>query len=178
MNLIFTTIFILLISLSSLAQQLKWNYLDESVKESIGAIVNNSKENLPFFLQPQPLYEKQIVPFDGLQNDFYVRAVAVSDSFFFVSSLRYSNHVENAVYIYRFENNDYVFQYKIHPSESQPGIQGELFGSRLLYQDGQLFVGAQNKKIIGNWTTGVVYLFEYENYKWVEKQVIIPPIQD
>lgn len=126
----------------------------------------------------QSLYEKQIVPFDGLDNDFFGRSIAVSDSFLFISSLRYSNPVENAVYVYELKNNDYLFRYKIFPSDTQAGVSGALFGSTLLLKDNQLFVGAQNKKLIGNMPTGAVYVFEYENYKWVEKQRIIPPFPE
>lgn len=125
-------------------------------------------------LFPQQLYEEQIIPFDGLNSDHFGTAVAVSDSFLFISSLRYSNHIENAVYIYRLENNSYNFEYKIFPSDTQPGIFGMLFGVELLYSGGQLFVGARGRKI-NNITVGAVYLFEYENYSWIEKQIILPP---
>ncbi len=125
-------------------------------------------------LFPQQLYENQIIPFDGRENDWFGSAVAVSDSFLFISSLRYSNQIENAVYVYRWRGNNIEFAYKIHPSDGQPGISGSLFGADLLYSDGQLFVGAQNRSI-NNIPIGAVYLFEYENYVWVEKQIIIPP---
>ena len=125
-------------------------------------------------LFPQQLYETQIIPFDGRDSDWFGRAVAVSDSFLFISSLRYSNQIENAVYVYRWTGSNIEFAYKIHPSDGQPGISGSLFGSRLLYSDGQLFVGALNRSI-NNIPVGAVYLFEYENYVWVEKQIIIPP---
>ncbi|MCZ6702127.1 MAG: T9SS type A sorting domain-containing protein [Ignavibacteria bacterium] len=125
-------------------------------------------------LFPQHLYEEQIIPFDGRENDFFGTAVAVSDSFLFVSSLRYSNTVENAVYVYRWRGNNIEFAYKIHPSDGQPGVSGLLFGRKLLYSDGQLFVGARYRKV-NNIPVGAVYLFEYENYVWVEKQIIIPP---
>jgi hypothetical protein len=125
-------------------------------------------------LFPQQLYETQITPFDGRESDWFGNAVAVSDSFLFISSLRYSNQIENAVYVYRLIDNGYEFSYKIHPSDGQPGISGSLFGADLLYSDGQLFVGAQNRSI-NNIPIGAVYLFEYENYIWVEKQIIIPP---
>jgi len=125
-------------------------------------------------LFPQQLYEEQIIPFDGLDNDDFGTAVAVSDSFLFISSLRYSNQIENAVYVYRWTGSNIEFAYKIHPSDGQPGIFGALFGTRLLYSDGQLFVGAQNRRV-NNIPVGAVYLFEYENYIWVEKQIIIPP---
>ncbi len=127
-----------------------------------------------FPLLPQQLYEKQIIPFDGLDDDFFGQAVAVSDSFLFISSLRYSNPNENAVYVYKLVNNGYEFINKIFPSDEQPGPGGALFGTRLLYNDGQLFVGAQNRKV-NNIPVGALYLFEYENYNWVEKQIIIPP---
>ncbi len=123
---------------------------------------------------PQQLYEKQIIPFDGLDSDSFGAAVAVSDSFLFISSLRYNNQIENAVYVYKFGNNNYSFLYKIHPSDIHPGPGGALFGTRLVYKDGQLFVGSRNKKV-NNIPVGAVYLFEYENDSWVEKQIIIPP---
>ena len=125
-------------------------------------------------LFPQQLYEEQIMPFDGLDSDHFGTAVAVSDSFLFVSSLRYSHHTENSVYVYRLENNSYNFLYKIFPSDTQSGTSGALFGADLLYSDGQLFVGARNRKI-NNFPVGAVYLFEYENYNWIEKQIILPP---
>lgn len=123
---------------------------------------------------PQQLYEEQIIPFDGLDNDDFGTAVAVSDSFLFISSLRYSNQIENAVYVYRCTGSNIEFAYKIHPSDGQPGIFGAPFGTRLLHSDGQLFVGAQNRRV-NNIPVGAVYLFEYENYVWVEKQIILPP---
>ena len=125
-------------------------------------------------LLPQQLYEKQIIPFDGLDSDSFGQAVAVNDSFLFISSLRYSNPNENAVYVYKLVNNGYEFINKIFPSDEQPGPGGALFGTRLLYNDGQLFVGSRNKKV-NNFTVGAVYVFEYENDSWVEKQIIIPP---
>ena len=127
---------------------------------------------LPVF--PQQLYEKQIIPFDGLDSDWFGRSVAVSDSFLFIGSLRYSNPVENAVYVYRIENNEYNFEYKLFPSDSQTGIFGALFGSRLLVIGDELFVGAQNKRVNNN-PVGALYVFEYKNYKWIEKQKIVPP---
>jgi len=56
---------------------------------------------LPFLLFlstlfPQQLYETQIIPFDGRENDWFGSAVAVSDSFLFISSLRYSNCIGSA----------------------------------------------------------------------------------
>ncbi|MCH7964830.1 MAG: T9SS type A sorting domain-containing protein [Bacteroidetes bacterium] len=125
-------------------------------------------------LFPQQLYEEQIIPFDGLDSDHFGSAVAVSDSFLFISSLRYSDHTQNSVYVYRLENNSYSFLYKIYPSDTQSGTNGALFGVALLYSDGQLFVGARNRKI-NNIPIGAVYLFEYEDYHWVEKQIILPP---
>ncbi len=122
----------------------------------------------------QQLYEEQIIPFDGLDDDYFGAAVAVSDSFLFISSLRYSHHTQNSVYVYRLENNSYSFLYKIYPSDIQPGTTGALFGWKLLHSDGQLFVGARNRKI-NNFPVGAVYLFEYENDYWVEKQIILPP---
>lgn len=123
---------------------------------------------------PQQLYESRIVPFDGQDHDYFGASVAVSDSLLFVSSIRYSNHAENSVYIYSLENNNYDFLYKIYPSDTQPGTRGMLFGGELLYSDGQLFVGARNR-LIDNIPVGAVYLFEYGNNKWVEKQIILPP---
>lgn len=130
---------------------------------------------IPFLLKAQPLYEKQIVPFDGLNNDFFGRSIAVSDSFLFIGSLRYGNPTENSVYVYRYTINGYEFEYNLFPSFTQTGPFGQLFGSRLIYDDGKLFVGAQNRKIHSFYAVGAVYSFVYENYKWVEKQVILPP---
>jgi len=90
---------------------------------------------------------------------------------FFISSLRYSNPNENAVYVYKLVNNGYEFINKIFPSDEQPGPGGALFGTRLLYNDGQLFVGAQNRKV-NNIPVGALYLFEYENYNWVENRLL------
>ena len=128
---------------------------------------------MPILLHAQPLYESQIIPFDGLYNDFFGVSVATSDSFLFVTSLRYSNHTENSVYVYRLDNNNCNFQYKIFPSDTQQGTTGMLFGGELLFSDGQLFVGARNRKI-NNIPVGAVYVFEYENDIWVEKQIILP----
>ncbi len=122
----------------------------------------------------QQLYEEQIIPLDALDHDFFGNSVAVSDSFLFVSSLRYSHHTLNSVYVYRLDGNTIDFEYKIYPSDTQSGTSGALFGAGLLYSDGQLFVGARNRKI-NNIPIGAVYLFEYENYRWVEKQIILPP---
>jgi hypothetical protein len=120
---------------------------------------------------PQQLYEKQIIPFDGLDDDFFGRAIAVSDSFLFISSLRYKNSIDAAVYVYKLINNNYEYLNKIYPKDPE---YSTLFGTRLLYKDNQLFVGAQNKRV-NNIPVGALYVFEYENYKWVEKQKIIPP---
>jgi hypothetical protein len=130
---------------------------------------------IPFLLKPQLLNEKQIFPFDGQENDFFGRSIAVSDSFLFVGSLRYSDPPENSVYVYRYTNNGYEFEYKLFPSFTQTGLIGQLFGSRLIYNDGKLFVGAQNRKIHSFYAVGAVYYFAYENHKWVEKQTILPP---
>ncbi|HSL89726.1 MAG TPA: T9SS type A sorting domain-containing protein [Ignavibacteriaceae bacterium] len=129
---------------------------------------------IPIFLQAQPLFEHQIVPFDGLGSDFFGVEVAVSDSFLFVTSLRYSNHTENSVYVYKINDDNFDFEYKILPSDTQQGTFGMLFGGKLLFKDGQLFVGAEQRRI-NNIPVGAVYLFEYENNTWVEKQIILPP---
>ena len=94
-------------------------------------------------LLPQQLYETQIIPFDGLDSDHFGTAVAVSDSFLFVTSTRYSDHTQNSVYVYKLENNNYVFLHKIYPSDIHPGPGSALFGVVLLYSDGQLFVAAR-----------------------------------
>ncbi len=130
-----------------------------------------------FFLSPlfpQQLYEKQIIPFDALNSDHFGNSVAVSDSFLFVSSIRYSNHTQNSVYVYSLDGKTINFEYKIYPSDTQTGTFGMLFGAGLLYSDGQLFVGARNRTI-NNIPVGAVYLFKYENYHWIEKQIILPP---
>ncbi len=80
-------------------------------------------------LLPQQLYEEQVTPFDGLQNDFFGNVVAVSDSFLFISSFRYSNHIENAVYVYKLVTNGYEFINKILPSDVQSGILGALLAA-------------------------------------------------
>jgi hypothetical protein len=122
-------------------------------------------------VETQPLYEKQIIPFDAMDTDHFGADIAINDSLLFISSLRYSNSIDACVYVYKFSNNDYVFESKIYPDDPEPLV---LFGSKLYYQDGQLFVGARNKKING-FRTGALYVFEFENNHWIQKQIIIPP---
>jgi FG-GAP repeat protein len=119
----------------------------------------------------QQLYEKQIYPFDGIKNDYFGFALSISDSFLFTSSIRYENTIDAAVYSYKYENNDYKFLNKIRPTIPEAGA---LFSTRILYQDNQLLVGAQNKKLNGL-TVGALYVFELEDSVWIEKQVIYPP---
>ena len=121
----------------------------------------------------QQLYEKQLYPFDGLDIDYFGVRVAASDSFLFVSSIRYANTLGSSVYFYKFIDNDYQFVSKIFPNDPE---EGALFGTSLLFQDNTLFVGAQNKK--GNdypYPVGALYVFEFENNIWVQKQKILPP---
>ena len=119
----------------------------------------------------QTLYEKQIIPYDAMSSDWFGQGVAINDSFLFISSLRYSNTIESCVYVYKFEINDYNFETKIYPNDPEALA---LFGTRLLYKDGQLFVGTQNKKIHG-YTIGALYIFTFENGNWVQKQKLVPP---
>lgn len=119
----------------------------------------------------QTLYEKQIIPFDAMDNDYFGQGVAINDSLLFVSSIRYSNTIEGCVYVYKYENNNYIFNTKIYPDDAE---YSALFGSRLMYQDGQLFVGTQNKRVDG-YKVGALYVFEYENNNWIQKQKIVPP---
>ena len=122
-------------------------------------------------INAQTLYEKQIIPFDALNGDHFGADIAINDSLLFISSLRYSNSVDACVYVYKFIDNDFVFEAKIFPDDPEPLV---LFGSKLHYQDDQLFVGARNKKIDG-FTVGALYVFEFENNHWVQKQKIVPP---
>lgn len=119
----------------------------------------------------QTLFERQIVPFDAMGNDFFGQSIATNDSLLFISSLRYQNTIESCVYVYKFENNDYTYLTKIFPDDPEANA---LFGTNILYADEQLFVGTQNKKING-YTVGALYIFTYENGGWVQKQRIIPP---
>lgn len=123
------------------------------------------------FISAQTWYEKQIIPFDAMENDDFGADVAINDSLLFISSLRYSNSVDASVYVYRFVNNDYIFDNKIYPNDPEPLA---LFGTKVFYKDGQLFVGARNKKINGA-PTGALYIFKYESNNWVQKQIIFPP---
>ena len=123
------------------------------------------------FISAQTWYEKQIIPFDAMENDHFGNGIAISDSLLFISSLRYSNSADASVYVYRFVNNDYIFETKIYPDDPEPLA---LFGSKVFYKDGQLFVGAQNKKL--TWfSVGALYIFQYESNSWVQKQKIFPP---
>ena len=122
-------------------------------------------------VETQTLYEKQIVPFDARNLDHFGAGIASSDSFLFVSSIRYQNMIEGCVYVYQFENNDYVFKTKISPDDPE---NLALFGSRVYFKDDQLFVGARNKKVNG-YRTGALYVFEFENGNWFQKQKIVPP---
>ncbi|MBS4033875.1 MAG: T9SS type A sorting domain-containing protein [Ignavibacterium sp.] len=128
---------------------------------------------IPLVVKPQALFEKQIVPFDAMDVDYFGQDVALNDSFLFVSSIRYQNTIEGCVYVYKYENNDYIFDTKIFPEDPE---ELALFGTRLLFQDGLLFVGAQNKKIAGYlWPVGSLYVFEKDGINWVQRQKIEPP---
>ena len=123
------------------------------------------------FINAQIWYEKQIIPFDAMDDDHFGADIAISDSLLFISSLRYSNSVDACVYVYKFVNNDYVFETKIYPDDPEPLA---LFGTKVFYMDGQLFVGARNKKL--TWfSVGALYIFQYESNHWVQKQKIFPP---
>ncbi len=123
------------------------------------------------FVSAQTLYEKQIIPFDAMNTDHFGADIAINDSLLFISSLRYSNSIDACVYVYKLIDSDFVFENKIYPNDPEPLA---LFGSKLHYQDGQLFVGARNKKV-NTFRTGALYVFEFENNNWVQKQMIIPP---
>src|SRR5690606_25569811 len=111
------------------------------------------------FFNAQTLFERQIVPFDAMNSDHFGAGIASSDSFLFVSSIRYQNMIEGCVYVFKFENNDYVFKTKIFPDDPEDLA---LFGSSLYYKDEQLFVGARNKRVNG-YKTGALYVFKFEN---------------
>lgn len=123
------------------------------------------------FFNAQTLFERQIVPFDAMNSDHFGAGIASSDSFLFVSSIRYQNMIEGCVYVFKFENNDYVFKTKIFPDDPEDLA---LFGSSLYYKDEQLFVGARNKRVNG-YKTGALYVFKFENGSWIQNQKIEPP---
>lgn len=45
----------------------------------------------------QTFYEKQIIPYDALESDYFGQGIACSDSFIFISNLRYLNSVQSCV---------------------------------------------------------------------------------
>ena len=122
-------------------------------------------------LMPQRLHENIILPFDGLKSDWFGNAVEMSGGFVFISSTRYSNTAEGAVYVYKLENHNLVFIEKIRGSDTQ---ERDLFSTRLYCFDKKLYVVAQNKKI-NNVQVGCVYVFENVNGNWMEKSIINPP---
>jgi hypothetical protein len=122
-------------------------------------------------LHGQTLYEKQIIPFDMMPSDRFGRCVSLTEKFLFISSLRYEDLTQGCVYVYKKTNNDYVFDTKIFPNDPE---NYALFGSSLLYANGLLFVGAQNKRV-NNFAKGALYIFKFENNQWIQKQKILPP---
>lgn len=75
------------------------------------------------------------------------------------------------MYVYKKINNDYLFETKIFPNDPE---EYALFGSSLLFSNGKLFVGAQNKKN-NNIKVGALYVFVRENNNWIQRQKNLPP---
>lgn len=106
-----------------------------------------------------------------MDSDYFGMGIGADDSLLFISNLRFLNRIDNSVYVYQKTNNDYEFVEKIYPSDL-PTMAN--FGSEILYKDRRLFVTAINRKH-SNETVGAVYIYEWDENNWVERQILIPP---
>lgn len=123
----------------------------------------------------QPLYEQQIVPFDGQNDTRFGVSTYHSDSLLIVGAIGWDG-ARGTVYNYKRINDNYSFLDKLFASD---GDTFDLFGSSILYHKNRLFVGAVNKRI-DNLLTGIGSVYVYNNTfgSWVEQQIIRPPNQE
>ena len=124
---------------------------------------------LSIYLFPQGLYEDKITPFDGEKNDQFGRYVAVNDSFLITSSFAHNDY-SGVVYIYKKSGNGWIFFKELINSDNAPQ---DHFAQIHLFRN-YLFVGASSKNIGVTRGVGAVYIFEYEDNDWIEKQKIVP----
>lgn len=127
---------------------------------------------LSFNLSAQTLFERQIVPIDGIDFDYFGSAIAAGDSFLFISSPR-RNNISGEVYVYKNIDGNFEYATKIIPNDSRPQ---DFFGTKLIYDGAELIIGAYNKRTNNLMSgPGAVFIFKLEGGIWVEKQMILPP---
>lgn len=104
------------------------------------------------------------------------KSIVVSDSIMFVGAPG-DDHGDNsyknnagAVYVYRLRNDGKWKHDKIITPEKRESY-GD-FGWSLAYDQNTLVVGSPS----GNYCDGLVYVFEYHNGEWVEKQILKSPL--
>ncbi len=127
---------------------------------------------LSFNLSAQTLFERQIVPFDGIDFDYFGSAIAAGDSFLFISSPR-RNSVSGEVYVYKKIDENFEYANQIIPSDSRAQ---DFFGTKMIYDGHELIIGAYNKRTNNLMSgPGAVFIFKLDGGIWVEKQMILPP---
>jgi len=75
-----------------------------------------------------------------------------------------------AVYVFRFNDTDWVFEQRIEASD---GDGGDEFGSDVAISDGVIIVGANDDNVCGS-RSGSAYVYRFNGTEWEEEQKLWP----
>lgn len=110
---------------------------------------------------------------DGAAGDQFGVAVAMTDSYVFVSAI-FDDVGENldqgSVYVFKIQNGSLVYQQKLLGSAA---TSNDLFGYFVAAQNDKLFIGAPYDDITVNSDQGSAYFFKLTDGQWLENQKII-----
>ncbi len=111
--------------------------------------------------------EHKIIPFDGDDNDYFGKALALDGQWLAVSSL-YDNingEKSGSAYIYKLEDNEWSFHSKLVPDDGAPL---DRFGYSIDIHNNTVVVGAVYDDDYGQ-DSGSVYVYELYGNEWLFK---------
>lgn len=119
---------------------------------------------------------QKIFPEDKVSGGNFGRSIASNGRFLYVGAPGDDDDgfVSGSVYIYELQNQEWIFQGKLRPTD---GHQGNRFG-RILHEDnGVVLVGAPTSNNDNSDTPGigVAYVFRKDSSSWMEEAKLIAP---
>ncbi len=109
--------------------------------------------------------EYKIFPEDGSYNDFFGKAIAMSDDYLIVSSVYddENGYKSGSVYVFSFENGEWLQTQKIYPVDGSPY---DRFGYSLDLNSNFLAIGAifDDEEVDD---AGSVYIYKLVNSEWI-----------
>jgi hypothetical protein len=117
--------------------------------------------------------QQKLTASDAAANDEFGYSVAISGDTAFVgrhNTQQFSNRTRGAVYVYTRSGSTWTEAQKL---TSDDGVEGDIFGTSIAFDNGTLVVGAQNKNNGSTFFQGTAYVFTGSGGSFTQQQKLL-----